>query len=62
MAGPDTTVYYYRYVAIFAVYTDGRRAQLETVLDSFGRTTAGDISNYNSAGPADAPPNARTPE
>jgi type II secretory pathway pseudopilin PulG len=30
---------YRRYVAIFAAYTDGSRAQLKTVVDSFGRTS-----------------------
>lgn len=29
---------YRRYVAIFAAYTDGSRAQLKAVVDSFGRT------------------------
>ncbi len=62
MAGPDTTLFYYRYVAIFAIFSDGRRAQLKTVLDSFGRTTDGDISNYNSASPESLPPGSRTPE
>jgi hypothetical protein len=60
--GPDSNLYYYRYVAIIAVYTDGRRAQLKTVVDSFGRTVDGALSNYSSAAPDDLPPGSRTPE
>ena len=60
--GPDTNLFYYRYVALFAVYTDGRRAQLKTVIDSFGRTVDGALSNYSSAAPDDLPPGSRTPE
>jgi prepilin-type N-terminal cleavage/methylation domain-containing protein len=60
--GPNPNLYYYRYVAIFAVYTDGRRAQLKTVIEPFGRTIDSSLNNYSTGGPDDLPPNARTPE
>ena len=60
--GPDSNVFYYRYVAIFAVYSDGRRAQLKTVVEPFGRTIDGELSNFNTSTPNELPPGSRTPE
>jgi hypothetical protein len=61
-AGPDSNLYYYRYVAIFSVYSDGRRAQLKTVIEPFGRTIDGSLSNFGTSGPDEVPPGSRTPE
>jgi hypothetical protein len=60
--GPDSNFYYYRYVAIFAVYSDGRRAELKTVIEPFGRTIDSELSNFNSSTPNELPPGSRTPE
>ncbi|HEX4129071.1 MAG TPA: type II secretion system protein [Pirellulales bacterium] len=60
--GPDSNLYYYRYVALFAVYSDGRRAELKTVIEPFGRTIDSELSNFNSSTPNEVPPGSRTPE
>lgn len=60
--GPDSNLFYYRYVALFAVYSDGRRAQLKTIIDSFGRTVDSGLGQYSQAAPDDVPPGSRTPE
>ncbi len=60
--GPDSNLFYYRYVGIFAVYSDGRRAQLKTVVEPFGRTIDGEMSNYSTSTPNELPTGSRTPE
>ena len=60
--GPDSNVYYYRYIAIFAVYSDGSRAQLKAVVDPYGRTIDSAIQQYSTSGPDNLPPGVRTPE
>ncbi|HWA99256.1 MAG TPA: hypothetical protein VG713_12220, partial [Pirellulales bacterium] len=61
--GPASNIYYYRYIPIFAVYSDGRRAQLKGVVDPFGRTIASSLNQYTSSGPDFLPPGvSRTPE
>lgn len=61
-AGPNSNIYYYRYVAIFSLYSDGSRAQLKAVCDPYGRTIDSSIQQYSTSGPDDLAPNARTPE
>jgi prepilin-type N-terminal cleavage/methylation domain-containing protein len=46
--------YYGRYVAIFKVYADGRRAQLAMVTDSYGRFPDYTIKQYNETLPEGA--------
>lgn len=48
---PDPESRYYRYVALVAVYGDGRRAQFKTVLDPFGRTNAAELAEFANAKP-----------
>jgi prepilin-type N-terminal cleavage/methylation domain-containing protein len=61
-AGPNSNIYYYRYIAVFAVYSDGSRAQLKTVIDPYGRTIDSSIQQYSTSGPDDLPIGSRTPE
>jgi len=42
---------YYRYMVVIAAYQSGERAQFKTVVDSFGRTISGALSNYYGATP-----------
>jgi prepilin-type N-terminal cleavage/methylation domain-containing protein len=60
--GPDSNVYYYRYVALFAVYSDGSRAQLKGVIDPYGRTIDSSLQQYSTSGPDNLPPGSRAPE
>jgi prepilin-type N-terminal cleavage/methylation domain-containing protein len=60
--GPDSNVYYYRYVAVFIVYSNGSRAQLGTVIDPYGRVIDSSIQQYSTSGPDGLPTGARTPE
>jgi prepilin-type N-terminal cleavage/methylation domain-containing protein len=60
--GPDSNVYYYRYIAIFAVYSDGSRAQLKGVVDPYGRTIDSSLQQYSTSGPDNLPPGSRAPE
>jgi prepilin-type N-terminal cleavage/methylation domain-containing protein len=60
--GPDSNVYYYRYVALFAIYSDGSRAQLKGVVDPFGRTIDSSLQQYSTSGPDNLPPGSRAPE
>lgn len=49
--GGDPTTQYQRYMVIFAAYKNTNRAQLKCVVDSYGRTIAGALSNYGQATP-----------
>ncbi|HEY5315077.1 MAG TPA: type II secretion system protein [Pirellulales bacterium] len=60
--GPDSDVYYYRYIACFIVYSNGNRAQLGTVVDPYGRVIDSSIQQYSTSGPDGLPPGSRTPE
>ncbi len=48
---PDPESRYYRYVALVAVYGDGRRAQFKAALDPFGRTNAAELAEFTNAKP-----------
>ena len=60
--GPDSNVYYYRYVAVFIVYSNGNRAQLGTVIDPYGRVIDSSIQQFSTSGPDGLPTGGRTPE
>ncbi len=43
--------HYGRYIALFAVHSNGKSANLKTVVDSFGSSVDSNISSYNQSGP-----------
>jgi prepilin-type N-terminal cleavage/methylation domain-containing protein len=49
--GDNAKTTYCRYLAIFAVYSDGKAAQLKMVVDHRGKTIDKRISQYNQSGP-----------
>lgn len=60
--GPQSNLYYYRYVVVFSVYSDGRRAQIKGVFDPFGRSIASSLNQYTTSGPDELPVGTRSPE
>jgi prepilin-type N-terminal cleavage/methylation domain-containing protein len=47
----NPTEAYYRYMAVFAAYKDGRRAQFKAVVDAYGRGVPSALSNFYQATP-----------
>jgi hypothetical protein len=50
-AGDSAATTYCRYLAIFAIWSDGKPAQLKMVVDHRGKTIDKRISQFNQAGP-----------
>ncbi|MCE9604855.1 MAG: prepilin-type N-terminal cleavage/methylation domain-containing protein [Planctomycetia bacterium] len=53
----QSSSYYARYIAIFAIYGNGKAAQLKGVVDSLGTTIDSNVNSYNNLAPTvnDAP-------
>ena len=60
--GPQSNLFYYRYIVVFSVYSDGRRAQVKGVFDPFGRSIASSLNQYTTSGPDELPVGTRSPE
>ena len=60
--GPQSNLFYYRYIVVFSIYSDGRRAQVKGVFDPFGRSIGGSLNQYTTSGPDELPVGTRSPE
>lgn len=51
----QTSDFYGRYIAIFAIYDSGKGGELKTVVDSFGNTIDSNVTDYKNASPTKNP-------